>query len=174
MDMLAMNSSVTPLAPGVQAKRPFRWVAWDAARLCAPPYILSSANWDPYPMANEVEAFANAVANMDAAIAQRIERFSDRGPTPFFTGIYPKEVLTAEQLRLSPALTEPYFAFMDVWSEIQNDDHGVTPEGNASDFGVADIEAYSRLKGARGREVVDLTMQLLIAQGRLCRRRMAN
>jgi hypothetical protein len=79
-------------------------------------------------MANEVEAFANAVANMD----------------------------------------------MDVWSEIQNDDLGVTPEGNASDFGVADIEAYSRLKGARGREVVDLTVPLLIAQGRLCRRRMAN
>jgi len=124
-------------------------------------YVLSSANWDPYPMANTIEDFTNAVANMDAAVAERIERFSDRGPVPFFTGIYPKDVLTPEQLRLSPALTEPYFAFMDVWSEIQNDDHGVTPEGDASDFGVADIEAYSRLKGVRGREVVDLTMQLL-------------
>ena len=248
MDMLGMNSSVTPLAPGVQAKRPFKWLAWDAARLMdilrgsylfkddpkrilqdpesmrasysrqgsawqawaalrdnvrvqinsgeqnpvilldASPsdswelstpqfmkyyvkggplshgrhgYVLSSANWDPYPMANTIEDFTNAVANMDAAVAERIERFSDRGPVPFFTGIYPKDVLTPEQLRLSPALTEPYFAFMDVWSEIQNDDHGVTPEGDASDFGVADIEAYSRLKGVRGREVVDLTMQLL-------------
>src|SRR5207244_11197868 len=33
MDKLGMNSSVTPLAPLVQAKRPFKWVAWDAARL---------------------------------------------------------------------------------------------------------------------------------------------
>jgi len=248
MDKLGMNSSVTPLAPGVQEKRPFKWVAWDAARLMdmlkgsylfeddpkrilqdpesmrasfirqgsawqawaalrdnvvvqinsgeqnpvvlldASPsdswelstpqfmkyyvkggplshgrhgYVLSTANWDPYPMANEIEAFTIAIANMDAAIAQRIERFNDRGPTPFFTGINPKDVLTPEQLRLSPSLTEPYFAFMDVWAEIQADAQSVTPEGNASDFGVADIEAFTRLKAVRARQVVDLTTQLL-------------
>jgi histidine ammonia-lyase len=248
MDKLGMNSSVTPMAPLVQEKRPFKWVAWDAARLMdllkgsylfeddpkrilqdpesmrasyirqgsawqawaalrdnvlvqinsgeqnpvvlldASPsdswelstpqfmkyyvkggplshgrhgYVISCANWDPYPMANEIEAFTNAMANMDGAIAQRIERFNDRGPTAFFTGIYPKDVLTAEQLRLSPVMTEPYFAFMDVWAEIQNDARSVTPEGNASDFGVADIEAFTRLKAVRGRQVVDLTMQLL-------------
>jgi histidine ammonia-lyase len=124
-------------------------------------YVLSTANWDPYPMTNSIEAFSIAVANMDAAIAQRIERFSDRGPTPFFTGVYPKDVLTADQLRLSPSMVEPYFAFMDVWAEIQSDSHAVTPEGNAADFGVADIEAYSRLKAAHARSVIDLTMQLL-------------
>lgn len=248
MDKLGMNSSVTPMASPVQRKRPFKWVAWDAARIMdmlkgsylferdptrilqdpesmrasyirqgsawqawaalrdnvlvqinsgeqnpvvlldaspsdswelATPqfmqyyvkggplshgrhgYVLSTANWDPYPMTNAIEAFTTAMANMDAAVAQRIERFSDRGPTPFFTGIYPKDVLSKEELRLSPALTEPYFAFMDVWAEIQNDAHSVTPEGNASDFGVADIEASSRLKAVRGRQVVDLTMQLL-------------
>jgi histidine ammonia-lyase len=248
MDKLAMNSSVTPMASLVQQKRPFKWVAWDAARLMdilkgsylfendpkrilqdpesmrasyirqgsawqawaalrdnvlvqinsgeqnpvvlldASPsdswelstpqfmkyyvkggplshgrhgYVLSTANWDPYPMTNEIEAFTLAIANMDAAIAQRIERFNDRGPTAFFTGIYPKDVLTAEQLRLSPTLVEPYFAFMDVWAEIQNDAHSITPEGNASDFGVAAIEAFSRLKAVRGRQVLDLTTQLL-------------
>jgi histidine ammonia-lyase len=248
MDKLGMNSSVTPMASRVQEKRPFKWVAWDAARLMdmlkgsylfeddpkrilqdpesmrasyirqgsawqawaalrdnvlvqinsgeqnpvvlldASPsdswelstpqfmkyyvkggplshgrhgYVISTANWDPYPMANEIEAFTTAIANMDAAIAQRIERFSDRGPTPFFTGIYPKDVLTADELRLSPSETEPYFAFMDVWAEIQTDAHSVTPEGNASDFGVADIEAFTRLKAARARQVVDLTTQLL-------------
>ncbi len=248
MDKLGMNSSVTPMASLVQTKRPFKWVAWDAARIMdilrgsylfaddpkrilqdpesmrasyirqgsawqawaalrdnvlvqinsgeqnpvvlldASPsdswelstpqfmkyyvkggplshgrhgYILSTANWDPYPMTNAIEAFTTAVANMDAAVAQRIERFNDRGPTAFFTGIYPKDVLTAEQLRLSPALSEPYFAFMDVWAEIQNDAHSVTPEGNAADFGVADIEAFSRLKAVRARQVVDLTVQLL-------------
>ncbi|MGC2029320.1 MAG: aromatic amino acid ammonia-lyase [Steroidobacteraceae bacterium] len=248
MDKLGMNSSVTPMASLVQEKRPFKWVAWDAARLMemlrgsylfendpkrilqdpesmrasyirqgsawqawaalrdnvlvqinsgeqnpvvlldAGPgdswelstpqfmkyyvkggrlshgrhgYVISTANWDPYPMTNEIEAFTIAMANMDAAVAQRIERFSDRGPTAFFTGIYPKDVLTPEQLRLSPSLLEPYFAFMDVWAEIQNDAHSITAEGNASDFGVADIEAFSRLKAVRGRQVVDLTMQLL-------------
>ncbi|MHB8477105.1 MAG: aromatic amino acid ammonia-lyase [Steroidobacteraceae bacterium] len=248
MDKLGMNSSVTPMASLVQEKRPFKWVAWDAARLMeilkgsylfendpkrilqdpesmrasyirqgsawqawaalrdnvlvqinsgeqnpvvlldAGPgdswelstpqfmkyyvkggrlshgrhgYVISTANWDPYPMTNEIEAFTIAMANMDAAVAQRIERFSDRGPTAFFTGIYPKDVLTPEQLRLSPSLLEPYFAFMDVWAEIQNDAHSITAEGNASDFGVADIEAFSRLKAVRGRQVVDLSMQLL-------------
>ena len=248
MDKLGMNSSVTPMASLVQEKRPFKWVAWDAARLMeilkgsylfendpkrilqdpesmrasyirqgsawqawaalrdnvlvqinsgeqnpvvlldAGPsdswelstpqfmkyyvkggplshgrhgYVISTANWDPYPMTNEIEAFTIAMANMDAAVAQRIERFSDRGPTAFFTGIYPKDVLTPEQLRLSPNILEPYFAFMDVWAEIQDDAHSITAEGNASDFGVADIEAFSRLKAVRGRQVVDLTLQLL-------------
>jgi len=248
MDKLGMNSSVTPMAALVQQKRPFKWVAWDGARvldilrgsylfeddpkriiqdpesmrasyirqgsawqawaalrdnvlvqinsgeqnpvvlLDASPsdswelstpqfmkyyvkggplshgrhgYVLSCANWDPYPMTNAIEAFTTAMANMDAAIAQRIERFSDRGPTAFFTGIFPKDVLTPQQLRLSPAMVEPYFAFMDVWAEIQSDAQAVTPEGNAADFGVADIEAYSRLKASRSRQVVDLTMQLL-------------
>jgi len=248
MDKLGMNSSVTPMAPLVQEKRPFKWVAWDAARMMdmlkgsylfeddpkriiqdpesmrasyirqgsawqawaalrdsvlvqinsgeqnpvvlldasptdswelATPqfmkfyvkggplshgrhgYVISCANWDPYPMVNEIEAFTNAMANMDSAIAQRIERFDDRGPTPFFTGIHATDVLTAEQLRLSPALAEPYFAFMDVWAEIQNEARSITPEGSALDFGVADIEALSRLKAVHARQVVDLTVQLL-------------
>jgi histidine ammonia-lyase len=248
LDKLGMNSSLTPLAGIVQAKRPFKWVAWDAARLLdmlrgsylfeddpkrilqdpesmrasyirqasawqawaalrdnvtvqinsgeqnpafivgaspsdswelATPqmmkyyvkggplshgshgYVLSNANWDPYPMANAMEAFTNALANMDAAVAQRIERFSDRGPTPFFTGIKIADVLTPEQIELSPSMSEPYFAFMDIWQEIQSLSHSLTPEGNAADIGVADIEAQTRLKGVRGRQVIDLTMQLL-------------
>jgi histidine ammonia-lyase len=248
LDKLGMNSSVTPMAGIVQSKRPFKWVAWDAARLMdmlrgsylfeddpkrilqdpesmrasyirqgsawqawaalrddvlvqinsgeqnpafivgaspsdswelATPqmmkyyvkggplshglrgYVLSNANWDPYPMANDMEAFTNAVANMDAAVAQRIERFSDRGPTPFFTGVKIADVLSPEQIAASPSMSEPYFAFMDVWQEIQSLSHSLTPEGNAADFGVADIEAQTRLKGSRGLRVVDLTMQLL-------------
>ena len=248
LDKLGMNSSVTPLAGITQSKRPFKWVAWDAARLMdmlrgsylfeddpkrilqdpesmrasyirqgsawqawaalrddvlvqinsgeqnpafivgaspsdswelATPqmmkyyvkggplshglhgYVLSNANWDPYPMANEIESFTNAVANMDAAVAQRIERFSDRGPTPFFTGVTIADVLSPAQIAASPSMSEPYFAFMDVWQEIQSLSHSLTPEGNAADFGVADIEAQTRLKGSRGLRVVDLTMQLL-------------
>ena len=248
MDKLAMNSSVTPMAAAVQAKRHFKWVNWDAARIMdmlrgsylfdddpkrilqdpesmrasyirqgaawqawaalkdavetqingsetnslplvnASPedswelstpqfmkyyvkggassegphgYILSNANWDPYPLANQVEAFTNALANMDAAVAQRIERFSDRSPTAFFTGIKPADVLTPEQVKASPALSEPYFVFMDIWAEIQNLSRSITPEGNAMDVGVADVEAFTRIKGTRGLQVVDLTMELL-------------
>src|SRR5580693_2747157 len=248
MDKLGMNSSVTPMASRVQEKRPFKWVAWDAARLMdmlrgsylfeddpkrilqdpesmrasyirqgsawqawaslrdnvlvqinsgeqnpafivgASPsdswelstpqfmkyyvkggrlshgrhgYVISTANWDPYPMTNEIEAFTIAMANMDAAIAQRIERFSDRGPTAFFTGIHPKDVLTPEQIKNSPVLSEPFWVFMDFWQEIQSLSTSLVPEGNAADLGVADIEGQTRLKGMRGQQVVDLTYQLL-------------
>src|SRR5882724_10174467 len=248
MDKLGMNSSVTPMATLVQAKRPFKWVAWDAARIMdmlrgsylfeddpkrilqdpesmrasyirqgsawqawaalrdnvlvqinsgeqnpmvivgASPsdswelstpqmmryyvkggplshgqhgYVFSTANWDPYPLANDVEAFTNALANMDVAVAQRIERFTDRSPTPFFTGIKPADVLTPEQIRKSPALSEPFWVFMDLWQEIQTLSPSLVPEGNAADVGVADIQAQTRLKSSRGQQVVDLTLQLL-------------
>jgi histidine ammonia-lyase len=248
LDKIGMNSSVTPMVTPVQAKRPFKWVNWDAARVMdilkgsylfeddpkrilqdpesmrasyirqgsawqawaafrdsvllqinsadlnpmvivgASPsdswelstpqmmryyvkggalshgqhgYVFSTANWDPYPMANEVEAFTNALANMDVAVAQRIERFTDRSPTAFFTGIKPADVLTPEQIKDSPALSEPFWVFMDLWQEIQSLSQSLAPEGNAADVGVADIQAQTRLKGSRGQQVVDLTMQLL-------------
>ena len=37
-------------------------------------YIVSNANWDPYPMANQVESFVIALGNMDIAVTLRIER----------------------------------------------------------------------------------------------------
>ena len=248
LDKIGMNSSVTPMVSPVQAKRPFKWVNWDAARVMdilkgsylfeddpkrilqdpesmrasyirqgsawqawaalrdsvllqinsadlnpmvivgASPsdswelstpqmmryyvkggplshgqhgYVFSTANWDPYPMANEMEAFTNALANMDVAVAQRIERFTDRSPTPFFTGIKPADVLSPEQIKNSPALSEPFWVFMDFWQEIQTLSQSLVPEGNAADVGVADIQAQTRLKGSRGQQVVDLTLQLL-------------
>ena len=124
-------------------------------------FVFSDANWDPYPVANAMEAFTNALANMDAAVAQRIERFSDRLPTAFFTGIKPADVLTPEQLRLSPRMSEPYFLFLDLWGEIQAASQSLPAQSNAADVGVADIAAQTRLKGERGRQVIDLTLQLL-------------
>ena len=248
LDKLGMDSSVSPMLAAVQAKRPFPWVNWDAARvmdmldgsylfqaqsgrilqdpesmraryirqgsawkawaalrddvqrqinsadynplvlpgvspsdskyLSTPymmqfhvkggpadhgqqGYVFSTANWDPYPMANDEEAFTNALANADVAVAQTIERFTDRRPTPFFTDILPKDVLTPEQIRKSPYLSEPFWVFMDLWQQIQSLSQSIVPEGNATDLGVADIEGQTRLKGMRGQEVVDLTMKLL-------------
>ena len=40
-------------------------------------YVFSNANWDPYPLANEIEAFSIALANMDVAVAQRMLRFTN-------------------------------------------------------------------------------------------------
>ena len=248
MDKIGMNSSITPMTAAVQARRPFKWVNWDAARIMdmlrgsylfeADPkrilqdpqslrasyirqgsawqawsqlrddlllqmnsstanpvfvpglkpedswelstphfmkyfvkggeaskgisgYATSTANWDPYPMTNSIEAFTNALGNMGAVVAQRIERFTDRGPTAFFTGIKPKDVMTPEQIMLAPSLIEPFFIYMDIWAEIQSLSTSVTAEGNAIDLGVADIEAFSRVKGFRGRQVIDLMYMLL-------------
>jgi histidine ammonia-lyase len=52
-------------------------------------YIVSNANWDPYPMANKLENFVIALANMDIAVALRIDRFFN----PFFTQTNPAQVL---------------------------------------------------------------------------------
>jgi histidine ammonia-lyase len=50
-------------------------------------FILSDANWDPYPLANEIEAFTIALANMDVAVAQRLNRFT----STFFSGLPQEE-----------------------------------------------------------------------------------
>ena len=112
-------------------------------------------------MTNEIEAFNLALANMAVAVAQRIERFSNRTPTAFFTAIKPEEVLTPEQFERSPYIAEDFFTYLDVWKEMQSLTQSLPPDSNASDAGVADIEANSRLKAARGRQAVDLYQQLL-------------
>jgi histidine ammonia-lyase len=124
-------------------------------------YVLSTSNWDPYPLANDVEAFTNALANMDAQVAQMIERFSDRGPTAFFTAVKPLDVLTTEQFQASPWLPYSYPVVMDLWAEVQSQSRSITPGATAADFGDADTEGLTRLKGTHAREVVDLTMKLL-------------
>jgi histidine ammonia-lyase len=53
-------------------------------------YIVSNANWDPYPMANKIENFVIALANMDIAVMLRIDRFSN----PFFTAVKSSLVLS--------------------------------------------------------------------------------
>jgi histidine ammonia-lyase len=124
-------------------------------------YVLSNANWDPYPMTNEIEAFNVALANIAVAVQQRIERFSNRTPTAFFTGIKPEDVLTPEQFRKTPYVAEDFFTYLDVYKELQTLTQSLTPDSNAGDAGVADLEAHSRLKAARGRQAMDLYVQLL-------------
>ena len=119
-------------------------------------YIVSNANWDPYPLANDVEAFSTALANLDVAVMLRIERFS----STFFTVIKPADILTAEQLRRSNRWFIGY-APVDIFQDIQALATPITPQGQAIVSTVEDLQAQTRLKLARARALVDDTVLLL-------------
>jgi histidine ammonia-lyase len=118
-------------------------------------FILSNANWDPYPMANEIEAFSIALANMDAAIAQRTVRFTN----PFFTVISPAEESPGEP-DFGVAQGSEYDAAA-LMQEVQGLINPVPPEGNALIKTVEDLQTQTRLKVLRARTLVDDTVDLL-------------
>jgi histidine ammonia-lyase len=119
-------------------------------------YILSNANWDPYPMANEVEAFGIALANMDAAVAQRMLRFTNR----FFTVIAPPPESPGEpgRFHVTDGSDIDSAALMQ---EIQTLVNPVPAEGNALIQTVEDLQGQTRLKAARARALVADTIDLL-------------
>jgi histidine ammonia-lyase len=119
-------------------------------------FILSDANWDPYPLANEIEAFTIALANMDAAIAQRINRFTNT----FFTGIAPLDYDAGEPGRFGSSQGSGLDAASMV-QEIQGLAVPVAPEGNALIQTVEDLQSQTRLKVTRARLAVDATLELL-------------
>ena len=118
-------------------------------------YVLSNANWDPYPLANQLEAFTIALTNMGVGIGQRIERFRDR----FFTVVSAAEVLGPERMALLP----PGDSFLpsDLWQELSMLGTPVTPSGLTLFTSVEDLEAQTRLKAATARKAVDLCFHLL-------------
>jgi histidine ammonia-lyase len=120
-------------------------------------FVLSNANWDPYPLANEVEAFATALANMDVAVVQRIYRFS----SPFFTVIAPKDVLTPEQLEASVHSDIDGYNPTAIWHDIKSFAPTLTPEGNPISNDVEELQAQTVLKVTRARRIVDDTLLLL-------------
>jgi histidine ammonia-lyase len=114
-------------------------------------YIVSNANWDPYPMANRIESFVLALANMDIAIMLRIERFRN----PFFTGVAAADVLHG-------AGEDFYdYAPVDLQQEIQGLMNPVAPFGSAIVGTVEDLQAQTRIKTQRARQAVDSTFDLL-------------
>src|SRR3984885_8339063 len=122
-------------------------------------YIVSNANWDPYPMANKLEDFVIALANMDIAVSLRIDRFSN----PFFTSADPAKALNL------PAGSEfaVYLAGgggytpVDLQQEIQSLTNPVAPSGAAIIGTVEDLQAQTRIKAYRVREAVNTTFDLL-------------
>ncbi len=119
-------------------------------------FIFSNANWDPYPMANEIEAFSIALANMDVVIAQRIVRFTNT----FFTVISPSDEVAGEPGRFDlPEGSEYNTAAL--MQEVQGLINPVPPEGNALIQTVEDLQAQTRLKVVRARTIVEDTIDLL-------------
>ena len=123
-------------------------------------YIVSNANWDPYPMANKLEDFVIALANMDVAVALRIDRFSN----PYFTKAMPVELLQAA----SAAGDRMFFGGggggytpVDLLQEIQSLTNPVAPSGAAIVATVEDLQAQTRIKAYRVRQAVSTTFDLL-------------
>jgi histidine ammonia-lyase len=122
-------------------------------------YIVSNANWDPYPMANKLEDFIIALANMDIAVSLRIDRFFN----PFFTLTNPAQVL-----HMSPGNGFAIylaggggFTPVDLEQEIQSLTNPVAPSGQAIVGTVEDLQAQTRVKAYRARQAVSTTFDLL-------------
>ncbi|MBC2664023.1 aromatic amino acid lyase [Novosphingobium flavum] len=114
-------------------------------------YILSNANWDPYPLANDVEAFSVAMANLDVAVLNRMQRFTNT----MFTVIKANDVLP------SPGGPIGGYTPVDLWQEIQSLAVPIAAEGNAWVEGVEDLQAQTRLKLERARKLVDTSAGLV-------------
>jgi histidine ammonia-lyase len=119
-------------------------------------YVLSNANWDPYPMANEIEGFSIALANMDVAVAQRMLRFTNK----FFTVIGNSAETPGEPGRFHLAEGSEIDAAA-LMQEIQGLINPVPPQGNALIQTVEDLQGQTRLKVQRARQAVDDTIELL-------------
>ena len=114
-------------------------------------YIVSNANWDPYPMANKIENFVIALANMDIAVMLRIDRFSN----PFFTAIKYSDVLP-DMRHWSGGYTP-----VALQQEIQSLTNPVPPTGAAIVATVEDLQAQTQLKVQHARQAVGTTLDLL-------------
>jgi histidine ammonia-lyase len=117
-------------------------------------FIFSNANWDPYPLSNDLEAFTIAIANMDIAIMLRAERFGSE----FFTGEGSQKILKSLG---GGGSFGGSFGSHETWQHIQGQIMPVPPEGYGGSSGVEELEAQSLLKSIRAQTAVDDTFRLL-------------
>jgi histidine ammonia-lyase len=124
---------------------------------CEHGYILSNANWDPYPIDNEIEALTNAFAN----VAVNNDMVPLRFTNTFFTVIAPNDPsLPADQLSNSAPGAADY-TLADLMVEIQTLQNPVPAQGNSIVSNVEDLQAAGRIKVAKARLMVDNLMWLL-------------
>ena len=119
-------------------------------------FIFSNANWDPYPMANDTEAFTIALANMNIAIMLRTERFQ----SDFFTAVSQDEVrkLMGGQQQGGGGRG---FSAHELMQEVHKLMMPVPPEGYGGSNNVEELEAQTRIKGENAVAMVDETFRLL-------------
>jgi histidine ammonia-lyase len=122
-------------------------------------YVFSNANWDPYPLSNEIEAFTIALANMDIAVLLRQERFG----STFFTGVSAQSVLNPGD---SHGVPGEFFGDSlrnhEAWQTIQGLIVPVPPEGYSADpEGVEELDAESLFKVKRAIQALDESWTLL-------------
>jgi len=117
-------------------------------------FIFSNANWDPYPLSNDLEAFTVALANMDIAIMLRAERFGSE----FFTGEGTQKIAASLG---GGFFFAGGFGNHETWQHIQAQIMPVPPEGYGGSSGVEELEAQSLLKAIRAQTAVDDTFRLL-------------
>jgi histidine ammonia-lyase len=107
-------------------------------------------------MANEIEAFTIALANMDIAVSQRMLRFTNT----FFTVISPPPEVPGEPGRFGVSQGSDIDSAA-LMQEIKGLINPVPPEGNALIQTVEDLQTQTRLKVRRARQAVDDTVDLL-------------
>jgi len=127
---------------------------------CRHGYILSNSNWEPISWDNDLEAFTNAVANMDAATGQVIQRFTNTFFTVIAPGAAPTGILAADVAANAPPRAADY-TVADLTAEIQTLVNPVPAQGNGIVSNVEDLQAESRIKVAKARLAVDDSMFLL-------------
>jgi histidine ammonia-lyase len=122
-------------------------------------YVFSNANWDPYPLSNDLEAFTIALANMDVAVMLRQERFA----STFFTGVTAQSVLQPGYSQPNPGR---YFGNAQMNHEVFQTIQGlmvpVPPEGYSSDpEQVEELDAESLFKVRRAIRALEESWTIL-------------
>jgi histidine ammonia-lyase len=125
-------------------------------------YVFSNANWDPYPLANRVEAFTIALANLDVLVMLRPEKFQ----YIFFTVVKANDVLPPAGGQGGPGGGGGGFGLgwvnHEVWQTIQGLINPVPPEGYSSDpEQVEELDSETLFKVKHAAEALDQSWMLL-------------
>jgi len=123
-------------------------------------YIVSNANWDPYPLANDIEYFTNALQNVGVAVALRLHRFNN----PFFTVATEEEILENDPTPPTGGYAPKGGGFVaaGLWQDVQNVSRPLSPQGFNKDMtGTEDLQAQTRLKGRNLELAIDYMFDLM-------------
>ncbi len=112
---------------------------------------MSNANWDPYPVDNDIEALTNALAN----IAVNDDMVPLRFENTFFTVISPNDPTLPSGPLTNAAGGADDYTLADLMAEIQTLQNPVPAQGNSIVSTVEDLQAEGRIKVAKARLMVD-------------------